>query len=249
MQILKLKNIKTFVVISDVHLRDPDDQLTELFLDTLSSFKEIDAVFLLGDIFDFIAAKSSYFCKLWQNFFAACKNLQEKGIQVYFIEGNHDFGFEHFKSDFLQKCFSAYGDFIVEIAHKKLGYVHLRHGDDVVCKPNYLKFRKLVKGKLFQCVTSMLVPGWLMQFMFSRYAKISRKNDAYRSLPEPFLQNCLQTTIKIHSYINVLIIGHIHILRDCILENGVRFLVGPDWLSQPNYLIYTEEFGFERRLL
>lgn len=249
MQILKLNNIENFIVFSDVHLREPDDKLTENFISTLESLPQTDAVFLLGDIFDFIAASSPYFFKLWGSVFQAFKNLKERGVQVFFIEGNHDFGFEYFKCDFLNECFTNYGDFIIEISHKELGVIHLRHGDDVVCKPNYLKFRRLVKNKFFQWIASFLIPGFFMQFIFSRYAKLSRKKDVYRSLPEDFLLSCLNSTIAKYSHISVLIIGHIHILRDCTINNNVRFLVGPDWFSQPSYLIYNIKLEFKREFV
>lgn len=246
LQILNLKDINHFIVISDVHLRHPEEKLTQLFISTLNSFSHIDAVFLLGDIFDFIAVNSPYFFNLWKNVFQAFKNLRSKGIQVYFIEGNHDFGFEHFKSEFLNSCFNAYGDFMVQLSHPKLGFVQLRHGDDVVCKPNYLKFRKFVKSKIFQKIISILFPGWFMQFIFSRYAKFSRSQDEYRSLDQNFLMNCLENTLNFYTNIHVLIMGHIHILKDCLIKNKVRFLVGPDWVSKPSYLVYDEENEFQR---
>ncbi|MES2615043.1 MAG: metallophosphoesterase [Bdellovibrionota bacterium] len=249
MQILKLNPLENFIVISDVHLRDPNDNLTNLFISTLNSLSNTEAIFLLGDIFDFVAVKSNFFFKLWKNVFQALQNLKEKGVQVYFIEGNHDFGFEHFKSPFLNNCFNAYGDFIIEFQHPQLGLIHLRHGDDIICKPSYLKFRSFVKNKYFQHMISWLVCGRLMHFIFSRYAKISRKKDAYRTLSETFLNSCLNLTINKYSNINVLIIGHIHILRDFMIDNRVRFLVGPDWMSQPSYLIYNSNMGFERKFI
>ncbi len=249
LKIVKLKNIKKFAVFSDIHLREPESNLTELFISTLNNLKNIDAVFLLGDIFDFIGVKSTFFTTYWKNTFQTFQDLKNRGIQVYFIEGNHDFGFEHFKSDFLNACFTNYGDFIAELEHNKLGVIHLRHGDNVVCKKNYLKFRSLVKNKFFQTATAFFIPGRIMQFLFSRYAKISRKKDKYRTLPQDFLMNCLDDTKNIFPYINVLIIGHIHILMDCVLKNKTRFLVGQDWLTQPSYLVYNEEEDFKRVFL
>ncbi len=249
MQVLKLKNINSFIVFSDVHLRDPKDSLTQKFIQTLESLPQVDAIFLLGDIFDFIAVKSHYFFKLWEDVFLILKKIKAKGVKIFFLEGNHDFGFEHFKSEFLDNCFTVYGDFIVELNHQELGYVYLRHGDDVVCHSNYLKFRNFVKNKYFQKVSAMLVPAFVMQFLFTRYAKLSRKQDAYRTLPETFLKSCLFSSLSLFPKTNILILGHIHILRDEVLDNKVRFIVGPDWLSQPSYLIYSNESQFQRKLL
>ena len=127
MQILKLDKLENFIVISDVHLSDPNDKLTDLFISTLNSLPKTEAIFLLGDIFDFIAVNSTYFFNLWDNVFQTFKSLKENGIRVYFIEGNHDFGFEHFKSDFLNQCFTSYGDFIAEFLFIGVNYFHLNH--------------------------------------------------------------------------------------------------------------------------
>ena len=102
LQAIKIKNVNNFHVISDVHLHNPQDNLTKIFIETLYSFENAENVFLLGDIFDFIAVKSPYFFDLWENVFHAFKHLKKSGVRLYFIEGNHDFGFEHFKSSFLK---------------------------------------------------------------------------------------------------------------------------------------------------
>ncbi len=239
-------NIHNFTVISDVHLRDPHDELTEKFISTLNSIGKTDTLFLLGDIFDFIAASSPFFFKLWDNVFFTFRQLKRQGIKVYFIEGNHDFGFEHFKSDFLNSCFTEYGDFIAEFDHPLLGHVRLQHGDNVVCKKNYLAFRLLVKNKWFQKLASLVCPGFFMHIIFSRYAKLSRKKDQYRRLEDDFLHVCLQKEFKKNSSPRVFIIGHIHVLKDETINHHTRFLSGPDWPTSPSYLAYDDKNGLHR---
>ncbi len=167
---------------------------------------------------------------------------------MYFVEGNHDFGFEHFKSTQLQACFHSYGDLCIEMSHPHLGLVHLRHGDDVVCHQGYLAFRRFVKNKWFQKIASILFPGKFMQFIFSRYAKLSRKTDAYRTLSDEFLFSCLNSVLSQFPLIKVLIIGHIHIFKQETINNQVQFFSGPDWLSKPSILIYKEN-SFQRLFL
>ena len=106
MRTINIKEIKNFVIISDVHLREPENHITKLFIETLDKFilekknktSEIEAIFLLGDIFDFITVSKSFFIKLWKNVFNKFHEIKSLGISIYFIEGNHDFGFEHFHS-------------------------------------------------------------------------------------------------------------------------------------------------------
>jgi len=249
-----LKSSGSFIVISDVHLRDPDDELTKIFLTTLEQIlllkqeenNQIESLFLLGDIFDFFAASHSFFFKLWKNVFDTIKKLKENGIAVYFIEGNHDFGFEHFPSKILNEHFTAYGDFCVKMDHASFGRTVLTHGDQIICPPIYLTFRSLVKSRFWQKIVSFLFPGFFMHFLFSRYAKLSRSHDQYRELPRTFLEGCLAKYLAENlAPLSTLILGHIHMTID---ENfkGTHILIGPDWLSAPSYLMCKASGKCER---
>ncbi|WP_161597636.1 UDP-2,3-diacylglucosamine diphosphatase [Fluviispira multicolorata] len=258
MRTLKVKPINNFIVISDVHLREPDDNITQLFLKTLdnilnervSNQKKIDALFLLGDIFDFITGSKKFFLKMWKSVFEKFKQLKESGIQVYFIEGNHDFGFEHFRSKKLDEYFTNYGDCSIEFIHEKTGNIVLRHGDDLICPEKYIKFRQFVKSKFFQKITSFLFAGFFMHFLFSRYAKASRLQDVYRKIEPNFIKTCLDKYFlfymsEFNKKINILIIGHIHVFINTYYKD-THILVGPDWFSAPNYLYYNEDGVSER---
>jgi UDP-2,3-diacylglucosamine hydrolase len=245
MRTLHVKNKDNFKVISDVHLRSPDDQTTALFLHTLKNIDHVDAIFLLGDIFDFFAA-TNFFFKMWENVFSAFRSLKEKGIAVYFIEGNHDFGFEYSKDSFLKDCFTEFGDMIIELEHSKLGKIILRHGDDIVCPKSYLTFRKIVKSNCFQRLATFFLHGFLLHFIFSRYAKISRKQEKYRPMSGVFLKSCILNYLKtIIPSPQVLIIGHIHCFIDKMVDQ-TKFLCGPDWFSTPSYLDVSQEGTFKR---
>ena len=88
MRTIKIKEIKNFIIISDVHLREPKNHITQLFIETLDKFilekknnkSEIEAIFLLGDIFDFISVSKSFFIKLWENVFNKFLEIKSLGI-------------------------------------------------------------------------------------------------------------------------------------------------------------------------
>lgn len=249
MRTVRIHNIKSFVVISDVHLREPEDKMCQTFITVLEKIKrqhltnKIDALILLGDIFDFITVSKKFFLTLWQPVFIKLKELKDLGIITVFIEGNHDFGFEHFHSPSLDAIFSHYGDFILEIIHPELGHTIFRHGDNLICSPSYLKPRAFFKSFLFQKCANLFIPGFLMHYICNRYAKKSRKRgEAYNALTAPFLRNCLDAYFKTYSSdksikIDTLFLGHIHVYLS-ILFNNVMLQVGPDWFSHPNYYIF-----------
>lgn len=234
-----LGNLARFVVVSDVHLRVEDTERTRLFLDVLASLEGQGSVFLAGDIFDFIFVAHDYFHFLWNEVFELCERLRAKGTDVYFIEGNHDFGFEHFRSTALERAFSDFGDFSVTFRHPVLGRVEVRHGDDVVCPASYPWFRAVVKSRPLQVACKQAMPGRRLQGIFSRYARVSRRRDEYRELRRSFLDSCLDHhfTRRRQAGVgtDVFILGHIHQEVDYLLGD-TRVVAGPDWMRKPTLL-------------
>lgn len=239
MKTLHLDRVHSFIVFSDVHLRNPNDTLTKKFVREIDNIQDVDAVFLLGDIFDFIAASVEFFLTYWRPVFDAVQKLRERNVNVYFTEGNHDFGFEHFTHPKFREIFTQCGDFAIALTHVKYGSVLLKHGDDVVCKGSYHPFRRVVKSKSFQRVTTGLFSGAWMQSIFSRYAKLSRQGDHYRTLSHAFMYK------KIEDYLNknypdcdIFIMGHVHKEIDHMLHTtkSVRILIGQAWFDKPNFL-------------
>lgn len=243
MKTLKLNHIQNFIVCSDVHLRNNNDEATKKFISEINNIRDVDAVFLLGDIFDFIAAPMSYFLNYWKNVFDACKQLKLRGIETYFTEGNHDFGFEHFNHPKFKECFTQCGDFAIELMHMKYGSIVLKHGDDVVCNGSYRPFRRIVKSKSFQKITTSMIPGSMVDFIFSRYAKLSRKGDQYRTLSHTFMNRKIEVYLKrYHSECDIFIMGHVHKEIDHMIHTtkSVRILIGQAWFDKPNFLKVSE---------
>lgn len=258
MRTIKIKDIKNFVIISDVHLREPNDDITKLFIKNLDNLiiekkknnSLIDTIFLLGDIFDFITVSKKFFLKLWKEVFDKFLEIRALGISIFFIEGNHDFGFEHFHSKRLDKYFTNYGDCIIEFDHQTFGKVVLRHGDNIVCSPTYHKPRAFFKSYLFQKIANLFFSGWLMHFICTNYAKKSRHRGEYNALQSSFLNLCISNYLNEfretnNIQIDTLIIGHIHVYIDAHFM-GTKFLVGPDWFSAPNYLLCNSNGTQER---
>ncbi len=249
MKTIKIAPLKNFVVISDVHLQHPKDRNTNTLIAALKSLQEYEAIFLLGDIFDFISISKHYYQKKWSILFDVFKDLQSKGTKIFFLEGNHDFCFEHFPQPFLSSSFERCGDFAVEFYHEHLGNIRVCHGDNIVCPPDYLFFRSLVKSKWLQTIFHYFVPGSFADFIFTRVANLSRKKDKYRKLQNSFLMSCLEKEQKNIEHVQVYIIGHIHLEKDFKLQSGMRFLSGPDWPQRPTLLLIKEDGTLERTTL
>lgn len=229
---------ENLMVISDVHLRDPDDSLSALFFKTLGELKNPGTLVFLGDIFDFIYADSVYFLNRWHRFFSLSESLRQRGFKVIFVEGNHDFGF-HEVDKKLSRYFDASGDIEVVLHHSLLGKTILRHGDDVICKPGYEKFRRFIKSKPLQMVLSN-VPHRLVDWACLQWAHRSRgRHDTYE-VGRPLIDSCLKNFIKFDEMfyrdVKTVVFGHIHVDADFILQSGPRFVSGPDWVMCPSVL-------------
>ena len=81
--------------VSDVHLglnvRNPEDR-ERRFVSFLKSIdpQETEALYLLGDIWDFWYEWKDVVPKGYVRVFAALLDLMDGGVKVYFFQGNHD---------------------------------------------------------------------------------------------------------------------------------------------------------------
>lgn len=80
------------LVLSDLHIRDASDPLYARLLHVLGSHSEPqDVVVLAGDIFDLFVGDKAIFRARYRAFLELLANLSARGVQVHYIEGNHDF--------------------------------------------------------------------------------------------------------------------------------------------------------------
>lgn len=248
---ISIKPVKSFAVFSDIHLRDNQDSNYQILLKKLKELQDIDSVFFIGDIFDFIYSGNSFFYDHWKTFFDVCRDLKKnRNIHVYFIEGNHDFGFEHMPLGSVKDSFTLCGDFQILIDHPKLGQVCLRHGDDIVSNQVYRYFRRFVKSSSIQYILRCLLSGKFAFKFFNWYAKRSRSQDKYRKIEDTQVISLVDdflTTATSLPDVKLLIIGHVHIDIDVKTKTRMRLIIGPDWLSQPSYL-FCDKNGDIRRV-
>ena len=228
---LNIESHTQFIVISDIHLKDPQDKLTELFIETITSLKEPQPIYLIGDIFEFISFKHKYFIKLWSNVFDLFESKIKEGFSIYFIEGNHDY-------NTLKKTsyFTWAGKENRIVTHPLLGVIQLSHGDTIIRSTSYALLRMILKSKILGFI-SLLFPGILLSEICKRFAQRSRRHE------KPINTNFV--TENLHKRwpkgINTLIIGHIHMYFHALDTQKRSFFVSPSWQEAPSYLQITEK--------
>ena len=264
--------------VSDVHLFDPDDENTHRFLgflrcvgvgdehsgdDQAVALAHVRTLFLVGDIFEFIDASVTYFRDLWKDVFAELAQATKRGVRVFFIEGNHDFGFEHgvgssssalVSSSLDQKSWkamwSAYaGDAGLDFEHETAGPLHVRHGDDVVSEPGYRVFRAFVKSSFAARILRCLPAAPAHRF-FIGFASVSRRAGSGYSLTLAKIRRDFSAFLALHPEAppGTVVIGHIHVYLDAVVD-GTRVIAGPDWYTAPSYLLLRADGVFERVFL
>ena len=76
--------------VSDVHIKEDNDEASVLFRKFLDEAKNSDVIVLLGDIFDLVVGGHFDWIEKFPQSFKKISEIS-KTKKTYFIEGNHDF--------------------------------------------------------------------------------------------------------------------------------------------------------------
>jgi UDP-2,3-diacylglucosamine hydrolase len=193
-----------------------------LLLKFLKSFPEDGThLFFLGDIFDIWIGDHQFYEKEYKLIIDEIRRLLDRGVKMFFFEGNHDFHIKEFWEGRLGvRVFDSPQYF-------DLGKLRLRieHGD--FSNPddkNYMRLRKTLRHPLMKMAIQK-APGKLVQFIGENWSKISRQskkpyvNEKVRLRAR---QYAIETVSK--KEYDLIIFGHIHIRDEFKFEfNGKQF--------------------------
>lgn len=140
-----MEELRNFIVLSDFHLYNEKD--IETFVNFLTYRTNCDAIFFLGDIFEFLSYDSEPAISFYERAVDAIRSVS-KTKKVYYIEGNHDFCLgERFTGRAQIKIIK---DSMILNLH---GFkVMLNHGDGMTGERRYGLMRKVLRSyplKLF----------------------------------------------------------------------------------------------------
>ncbi|MEW6057354.1 MAG: UDP-2,3-diacylglucosamine diphosphatase [Bdellovibrionota bacterium] len=159
------------VVLSDLHLWGPEDPLYRAllkFIDSKLSYG--DKFFIVGDLFDLFIGGKSVFIERYYELIAKIRDLAAKKIEVFYIEGNHDFHLENIFDDCAHV--RLYADSLhYEWNGRKLYFCH---GDKLNWKDvGYQAFRLLTRNLVSQCIIEA-TPGTIIDRVGRMMSKASR---------------------------------------------------------------------------
>lgn len=223
--------------ISDLHLCASRPAITAQFLAFLqSSARDADALYVLGDLFEYWAGDDDLADPQHQPMLAGFKALADSGTQLYFMHGNRDFLLSHQFAHAAGMTLLADPSLLELYGQRTL----LSHGDELCSDDvSYQQFRLQVRDPAWQ-------QAFLAQPLSARKAQIealrqrSEQDKSHKSAAIMDVNaDAVAELLRRHAYPPLLIHGHTHRpARHPLLVDGhtcVRWVLG-DWYEQGSCL-------------
>jgi UDP-2,3-diacylglucosamine hydrolase len=198
--------------ISDVHVKSDqtNSEILKKFINL--DFVSGDKILFLGDIFDVLVGPHQQYEELYSWFFTRVKEIQGLGVEVFYIEGNHDFHIERLMERVGIKLIAA--PFFIEHGEYR---IMACHGDEIeLNNPSYKIFRRFIRSKFMNFVANILMPYWFLKILAESSSKKSRKRNESR-YGDPQANFEVRDRFRLTAYraiqdtdANILICGHSH---------------------------------------
>lgn len=226
--------------VSDVHLglnvADPAERESR-FVSFLRGIPadETESLYLLGDIWDFWYEYRDVVPKGYVRVFAALCDLMDRGVNVYFFQGNHDvWTYSYFEELGMKRLEQPYA---VRIGGKRFC---IGHGDGLGPVPlGYRMLRGIFHCRFLQFMFSMLHP-WLAFRFGNNWSKNNRlahdEEYAFAGQDEPLYKFALRYSSEIP--VDYFIFGHYHDDVRLTLPSGAAFHVLKDWIHASQYIVF-----------
>ena len=228
--------------VSDVHLGlqvgDPAERESRFVAFLRSLPEETESLYLLGDFWDFWYEYRDVVPKGYIRVFSALQDLMDRGVSVYFFQGNHDvWTYSYFEELGMKKLSQPY---CVEIAGKTFC---LGHGDGLGPVPfGYRFLRGLFHNRLAQFLFSLLHP-WIAFRFGNGWSKGNRlshdKEYVFRGEDEPLYK--FAESFSRENKVDYFVFGHYHESVDLELSSGSRLLILEDWITSSPFICFDGE--------
>ena len=240
--------MKNIYFLSDAHLgsralqhtRQQERRLVR-FLDEIKP--KAEAVYLLGDMFDFWFEYGTVVPKGYTRFLGKISELTDSGVEVHFFTGNHDiWAWEYL----VEECGVVLHrePMTLSIADQTF---YIGHGDGLGDRDLKFRFiRTIFHNRLCQRMFRWVHPDLGVAFGL-RWAKHSRLTHGEGGEP-PYMGEDREPLVLfakeyLHSHpdVNYFLFGHRHIELDLMLTHQCRLLILGDWISQFTYAVFDGE--------
>lgn len=233
---------KKHYFFSDVHLgfgSKDEENAKELklvsFLDSIRNTAE--KVYIVGDLFDCWIEYKRAVPKGFYRTLAKLRELTDRGIEISFLSGNHDFWLNTYLRD--DVGLKLYSDFLqTEIEGKRF---YITHGDGLSKGDiGYKIIKKILRNRINQFLYSLIHPDiglWLAQGS----SKKSRLHTDDRSHGDGGMKEFAEK--KIGEGFDYVILGHLHKPIDTLMNQNNRtghYILLGDWIRNFSYGEYSD---------
>lgn len=233
------------IFIADAHLVSPEDENYRLLLRFLHDQEgRTDALYIMGDLFDFWLGFPSNPFKQYDAVLDALERLVLGGCKLVYFEGNHDFHLGEIFKERLQAEIHT-GPFIDRVQGKRL---YLCHGDQINREDRpYLMLRFLLRSRLLAAGVRHL-PPLLAEKIRERLQKNSRAGYTRKTARWDYRRILLDFAGSLQQEgCEGLVTGHFHLaLLESLPHADFTVLSLGDWMGQ---FTYGEMLDGELRLM
>ncbi len=212
--------------VSDLHLISASQEKTKLFIKFLQAVPiPNDTLILGGDIFDLFVGNKKLFLEEFHEVLSAIKELANKPVKVFYLEGNHDFH--------LKNALPRNEQIVVDEERFSIPFngvkIYVEHGDLIDSKDYRYRFLRFILRSIPFKVLLFLIPGRLVRKIGDWLSKKSRKytdgineknnrTNHTRKLFRDFAKT------KISEGMDIVLLGHSHLEDNLELEteNGAK---------------------------
>lgn len=222
------------VFIADAHLVSPEDANYRLLLRFLHDLEgEVDALYIMGDLFDFWLGFPSHPFTQYDEVLAALERLVRRGCRLVYFEGNHDFHLGTIFSQRLKAEIHA-GPAMESVQGKRL---YLCHGDQINREDRFYRLlRFLLRTRLVAASVSHFPVSWAQKIR-EHLQKRSQAGYGVKTARWDYRQILLDFAVGLQKHgCEGLVTGHFH-LALCENVPGDTFTVLSlgDWMGQLTY--------------
>ena len=231
---------KRYLFISDQHLglqtKEIEDSKERLLVKFLKYAEDnCDELFILGDLFDYWFEYKRVYQKGYFRTLTALKDVAEKGIQIHYFIGNHDF----LHRDFFTTEFGIHmheDPIAVTLNGKKF---YIGHGDGLVKNDvGYMILKTVLRNNIIQRLYSLLHPD-LGIAIASKTSKSSREYTKKKDYGEiDGIESAAKQ--KIEEGFDYVIFGHTHERSFKQFKGGTYINLG-SWIDAPCFGKFVSE--------
>ncbi|CAL2077833.1 UDP-2,3-diacylglucosamine hydrolase [Tenacibaculum sp. 190524A05c] len=237
---ITISNNKKVYFASDQHLGAPTQEQSfpreQKFVRWLDEIKkDAEAIFLLGDLFDFWFEYKTVVPKGFVRVLGKLAEIRDSGIPIYFFVGNHDLWMrDYFEKELTIPVFHSPQEFTI---NNKLFLIG--HGDGLgPHDKGYKRMKKVFTFPLFKWMFRWLHPDLgvkLGQYMSVKNKMISGDED-FKFLGEDnewLVQYCKRKLESKHY--DFFVFGHRHLPLDIQLKENSKYYNLGDWINFYTY--------------